>query len=57
MAGLWKCPDPECPPTDVEPFPLGSTADDVLMSRRGSRCAATFAEISFRMMRASRGAR
>ena len=25
----WKCPDPDCPPTDLDPFPVTAMGDEV----------------------------
>jgi hypothetical protein len=39
MDFVWKCPDPQCPPTEKAPVPVTSLADDEPAVICRSECA------------------
>jgi hypothetical protein len=44
----WKCPKPDCPPTDFPPVEVTSSGDDVRMSVCGGECGQTYPATAFK---------
>jgi len=53
MELLWSCPDPECPPTDIEPADATTFGDDVAKAVCGGKCGKTYPRSSFQRVRAT----
>jgi hypothetical protein len=47
VAMRWKCPNPECPPTDVAPVDVTSQYNEVPTSQCGGECGAAYPTSAF----------
>ena len=48
MAAPWKCPNPKCRPTDLEPFPVEAFGPDAHLATCGGRCETRYLKSEFR---------
>jgi hypothetical protein len=47
----WKCPSPDCPPTDIAPVEVTAGEDEVRQSVCGGSCGRTYPTAGFRKIR------